>query len=324
MGFPLPGVRARVTDEAGADVPVGVTGEIRIAGPSVCAGYLNRPEATEAALGDGWMHTGDLGFVDERGYFHIVGRASDMILSGGLNVYPSEVEAVLVAHPAVREAAVFGLPDPDLGERVCAAVVADPFDPMALAEHTRAALNAYKLPRRWVEVDALPRNAMGKVQKQVLRNRYAIHVREATLDDHERIAVWNEALCAETETFRLDPDTVRAGVARALSGTVGARYFIAERGGEPAGQLMVTTEWSDWRNREVWWIQSVYVAPGHRRAGIYGALHGHVARVARQHGAGGLRLYVETTNTAAMSTYERVGMSAEHYRMYEQMFPEDG
>ncbi|MCB9675006.1 MAG: GNAT family N-acetyltransferase [Alphaproteobacteria bacterium] len=325
VGFPLPGVRAKVTDAGGAEVPRNAVGEIRIAGPSVCAGYLNRPEATAAALGDGWMHTGDLGFVDDDGYFHVVGRESDMILSGGLNVYPSEVEAVLAEDPAVAEPAVFGIPDADLGERVCVAIVPrGPWDPDAIEARTRALVNAYKLPRRWFRVDALPRNAMGKVQKAVLRERYAVSVREARPDEAERIATWNEALCAETESFRLDPATVRAGVQRVFEGSVGARYFVAERGGEPAGQLMITREWSDWRDRFVWWIQSVYVPPDHRRAGVYTALHEHAVRQARLEGAGGLRLYVETANTAAMRTYERVGMTAEHYRMYEQMLTEEG
>ncbi len=327
VGFPLPGVRAKVTDEAGETVPANVTGEIRIAGPSVCAGYHDRPEATRAALGDGWMHTGDLGFVDEDGYFHVVGRMSDMILSGGMNVYPREVEAVLAALPDVAEVAVFGLPDADLGERVSAAIV--PTDTArshggpsiaTLESAVRDALTPYKLPRRWFFVEALPRNAMGKIQKARLRTRFSITVRDATPDDLDRVVAWNRALCDETEDFQLEESTVRAGVERVLSGAVGARYLVAERDSEPAGQMMLTTEWSDWRNTEVWWIQSVYVPPEHRRSGVYRALHGHAAHLAKRAGVAGLRLYVETTNTRAMRTYERMGMTAEHYRMYEQMF----
>jgi malonyl-CoA/methylmalonyl-CoA synthetase len=331
VGFPLPGVRARITDDADQPVGTGTIGEIRIAGPSVCAGYHDRPEATEAALGDGWMHTGDLGFVDDDGYFHVVGRKSDMILSGGMNVYPREVEAVVAAHPGVAEVAVFGLPDPDLGERVSAAIVptqtARAHGGPALSEleaAVRAACTAYKLPRRWFVLDALPRNAMGKVQKALLRRRYAVTVRPADAADIDRIVAWNQALCAETEDFTLDEPTLRAGVERVFSGTAGARYLVAERDGEAAGQLMLTTEWSDWRNAEVWWIQSVYIAPAHRRCGVYRALHGRAMRDARRAGAAGLRLYVETTNTRAMHTYEAMGMTAEHYRMYEQMFGGEG
>lgn len=325
VGFPLPGVHARITDLAGEPTPAGEVGEVRIKGESVCRGYLGRPEATRAALGDGWMHTGDLGWVDEDGYFHIAGRMTDMILSGGLNVYPREIEAVLAADPAVAEVAVFGIPDPDLGERVCAAVVPGrAWDPDALSQVVRGQLNAYKLPRRWFRVDELPRNALGKVLKAQLRQEYAVLVRPGGVEDAERIVRWNQALANETEDFQLDAEVLASGVRRALLGTVGAQYLIASRKGQPAGQMMLTREWSDWRNAEVWWIQSVYIEPQHRRRGVYAALHTEAARRAKAAGAAGLRLYVETENAAAMTTYERLGMSSEHYRMYEQMFGESG
>ena len=174
VGFPLPGVEARVVDR-GTEEPVGsgVVGEIWIRGPGVISGYLRRPDKTREALtADGWMRTGDLGFVDPEGYFHISGRAKDLVISGGLNVYPGEVEAVLRAWPGVAEAAVVGLPDPDWGERVVAAVVLAEgavLDEAALVAACRQQLAPYKCPKAVVAVTALPRNAMGKVQKHLLR-----------------------------------------------------------------------------------------------------------------------------------------------------------
>jgi len=175
VGFPLPGVRARVA-VPGGDQPVGQgqIGEIRIAGPSVVRGYLGRPEATAAALGDGEMRTGDLGRVDADGYFHIVGRMGDMIISGGLNVYPREVEAALLRHPAVAEAAIVGVPHPDWGEQVVGLVVCrSPVGPDELLVHARTELAAYKCPKVLLQVEALPRNAMGKVQKHRIREQWA-------------------------------------------------------------------------------------------------------------------------------------------------------
>ena len=176
VGWPLPGVRARIVDpETDTECGVGEVGEIRIAGPSVFSGYLGQPGATAQALTDGWMHTGDLGSVDEQGFFRIVGRRKELIIVGGFNVYPLEVEAVLRALPGVADAAVVGLPDADLGEVPVAAVV--PIDqahlePQALLALLREQLSAYKLPRQVRIVEALPRNAMGKVQKHRLRETW--------------------------------------------------------------------------------------------------------------------------------------------------------
>jgi malonyl-CoA/methylmalonyl-CoA synthetase len=321
VGQPLPHVEARVVDEVGQPVEPDVVGQICIRGASVFAGYLGRPEATATTLVDGWMQTGDLGAVSPDGYFRVVGRAKDLVISGGMNVYPGEVEAALTALPGVREAAVFGVPDEDLGERVAAAVVLDgpDWDPPGLSAALRDRLAPYKLPRRWFRLDALPRNTMGKVGKAALRRRYGVTVRAAGMDDHAAIVAGNEALCAETEDFTLDRATVAAGVQRVLTGQVDGYYWIAEREGRHAGQLLITREWSDWRNAYVWWIQSVYVDPAHRRAGVYRALHDHVVARARREGVAGLRLYVERDNHAAQATYVRVGMDSEHYQLFEQM-----
>jgi malonyl-CoA/methylmalonyl-CoA synthetase len=172
VGFPLPGVTVEVMDaETGEAAVDGAVGELWIRGPGVISGYHERPEATAEALGGGWMRSGDLARRDPAdGRLSIVGRARDMVISGGLNVYPAEVEAVLREHPGVAHAAVVGIPDPDLGERVVAAVVPRAgATPETLLAHARAHLAGYKRPRELRLVDALPRNAMGKVQKHRLR-----------------------------------------------------------------------------------------------------------------------------------------------------------
>ncbi len=147
-------------------------------------------------------------------------------------------------------------------------------------------------------------------------------VRPATLADAPMITAFNAAMARETEGLALDLVVLGAGVRRALSGEVGAFYRIAEREGAPLGQLMVTTEWSDWRDAWVWWIQSVYVLPEGRRIGVYRALHEAVLAEARAAGAAGLRLYVDRRNSRAMATYAALGMDGEHYRVFEQMFNE--
>ncbi len=142
-------------------------------GPSVFSGYWRRPElaATEFTP-DGWFRTGDLGRIDADGYLHLVGRSKDLVITGGLNVYPKEVEAVLDALPGVAESAVVGLPDADFGEAVVAVVVPEPgatLSPEALRTAARAHLAAFKVPKQVHLVEALPRNAMGKVEKAALR-----------------------------------------------------------------------------------------------------------------------------------------------------------
>ena len=144
-------------------------------------------------------------------------------------------------------------------------------------------------------------------------------IRRATVDDAETLARFNEAMAEETEDKTLDPDTVRAGVRAVFDTPEQAFYFVAERDGEVVGSLMITTEWSDWRNADFWWIQSVYVRPSARQAGVYTALHREVRRRAQEAGdVCGLRLYVERDNAAARAAYETRGMSEPPYRMYEE------
>ena len=174
VGMPFPGQEARVVDvRTRAPIADETPGEIQVRGPHVFAGYWNNPEATaEAFDAEGWFNTGDLGWRSSDGYFTISGRARELIISGGFNIYPREVEEVLAAHPAVAEAAVLGLPDPDFGEQVVAAVVCHAeVSADDLVAHCRDQLASFKKPRRVVFVDALPRNAMGKVQKHVLREQ---------------------------------------------------------------------------------------------------------------------------------------------------------
>jgi GNAT superfamily N-acetyltransferase len=146
-----------------------------------------------------------------------------------------------------------------------------------------------------------------------------VTVRDATPADLEFIACGNESMAFETEHKRLDADTVRRGVATALSDRAHGRYFIALDGDrEPVGQLMLTYEWSDWRNSQFWWIQSVYVLPRARRHGVFRALYQHVERLAHDGGSScGLRLYVESANVAAQRTYARCGMVDAGYRVME-------
>jgi malonyl-CoA/methylmalonyl-CoA synthetase len=169
VGFPLPGVEVRIVGADLIDVPTGETGQLIVRGANVFTGYWRNPEATAAAMHDGWFKTGDLGFRSSEGYITLSGRASDLIISGGFNIYPREIEEFILELPGVRESAVAGAPDPRRGEVPVAYVVADEsFD----VEHARAAcaraLASFKCPRAFVRVDALPRNALGKVQKHLL------------------------------------------------------------------------------------------------------------------------------------------------------------
>ncbi|WP_374473925.1 N-acetyltransferase family protein [Arenimonas sp.] len=149
-----------------------------------------------------------------------------------------------------------------------------------------------------------------------------IVVRPAGVDDVPRLRDWARAMALETEHKQLDPATVEAGIRAVLDEPGRGAYLVAEHHGEPAGTLMLTYEWSDWRNGDWWWIQSVYVAPEHRRQGVYAALYRHVhARAEMTPRVCGLRLYVERDNAAAQRTYERLGMVDAGYRMYEAPTP---
>jgi GNAT superfamily N-acetyltransferase len=149
-----------------------------------------------------------------------------------------------------------------------------------------------------------------------------LHVRPATLADLNVIVTGNLKLAEETEHLRLDASTLREGVRALLEARAPGRYWTAELDGRVVGQLLITFEWSDWRNRMVWWIQSVYVAPEARRQGVFQALYAAARREAQAAGAGGLRLYVDTTNARAQAVYAALGMNGDHYRVFEDMFAE--
>lgn len=172
VGFALDGIDLRVADSSGTPLPPGTTGTVETRGPNVFLGYWELPARTaESTWADGWFVTGDVGSMDDEGRLTLAGRASDLIISGGLNVYPREVERVVDAVPGVEETAVIGLPDPDLGETVVAVVVAAGQGPDegALRDACQQHLARFKHPRRFVVAHSLPRNAMGKVQKAELR-----------------------------------------------------------------------------------------------------------------------------------------------------------
>jgi acyl-CoA synthetase (AMP-forming)/AMP-acid ligase II len=173
VGKEQPGMQLKAIDAEGKDCPPGAPGEVLTRGPSVMVGYYNNPAANEKAFsGDGWFHTGDVGVFDERGYLKIVGRTKEMIIRGGANIYPREIEEALYEHPKVRDAAVVGLPDPRLGERVCACIVTREGEHMDFAEvveFLRRRVATYKLPEHLVLLDELPRTPTGKVQKTPLR-----------------------------------------------------------------------------------------------------------------------------------------------------------
>src|SRR5690606_14401493 len=177
VGFPLPGVSARIVDDNGGEVPAGEVGNLQVKGPNVFSGYWRMPEKTaEDFTADGFFNTGDKALVDSDGYYSIVGRAKDMVICGGLNVYPKEVELVIAGIAGVAESAVIGVPHPDFGEAVVAVVVAgaggESLGEAAIIAATREQLANFKIPKRVMVVADLPRNTMGKVQKNVLRERY--------------------------------------------------------------------------------------------------------------------------------------------------------
>ena len=176
VGFLLPGVAARVADEAGAELPRGEPGVLEICGPGVIRGYWRLPERTTTDFrADGFFITGDLATMDAGGRISIVGRARDLIISGGFNVYPREIELAIDALSGVDESAVIGVPHPDFGEAVVAVVVPAAralLDEAQLLGALRDRLARFKQPKRVFVVDALPRNAMAKVQKAALRERY--------------------------------------------------------------------------------------------------------------------------------------------------------
>lgn len=174
-GKPYPGVHIKIINDAGEPLPTGMVGEVCIKSPANMLGYWNRPEATAATLQDGYVHTGDAGFLDVEGYVHVCDRKKDMICSAGENLYPAEIESVLCGHGAVAEAAVIGIPDERWGEQAIALVVLQAgmaAKPGEIIDHVRGELADFKVPRRIDFVDALPRTPSGKIQKHILREPY--------------------------------------------------------------------------------------------------------------------------------------------------------
>jgi long-chain acyl-CoA synthetase len=169
IGVPIGGTEIRLVDDSGKDVPAGEPGELVMRGPFVMSGYWNREDATRDVMRDGWFHTGDIATVDEDGYYFIVDRKKDLIIRGGYNVYPREIEEVLYAHPAVREAAVIGVPHESLGEEVGAAIAlkeGEEVDTDELREYVKQRVAAYKYPRVVWLVDELPKGPTGKILKR--------------------------------------------------------------------------------------------------------------------------------------------------------------
>jgi long-chain acyl-CoA synthetase len=176
VGLPFPGQQVRILHADGTEAPAGAAGEVVVRGANVMRGYLGRPEETAKVLVDGWLHTGDVGHLDPDGYLTLVGRSKDMIIRGGENIYPKEIEDVLAAHPAVLEAAVIGVPDPVWGEVVIAYVEAaagHTLDTDQLKQHCARHLSRCKRPTAIHVLDALPRNAVGKIAKPALRQAHA-------------------------------------------------------------------------------------------------------------------------------------------------------
>jgi len=169
VGFPLPGVSLRLLDHALQPVGDGEAGEVYLRGPNIFVGYWNREEATRQAFVDGYFKTGDLATRSPDGYYTLTGRKSDLIISGGFNIYPREIEEFLQEQPEVAEAAVIGIPDRVRGEvPVAYLVVTEFFDSAAIESRCREKLASFKIPRAFIAVEKLPRNAMGKIQKHLL------------------------------------------------------------------------------------------------------------------------------------------------------------
>jgi malonyl-CoA/methylmalonyl-CoA synthetase len=176
VGFPLPGVALRVRGDAGEDLAQAEIGGIEVKGPNVFKGYWRMPEKTkEEFTHDGWFKTGDVGLVDARGYVCIVGRSKDLIISGGYNVYPAEIEGYINDFPGVAESALIGVPHPDFGEVGVAVLIAKTgvqLNAEAVLAALKAQLANFKIPKKCFVLPELPRNTMGKVQKNLLREQY--------------------------------------------------------------------------------------------------------------------------------------------------------
>lgn len=174
IGLPIPHVEVKLMDTDSQEVPVGEVGEVCVKGPNVMLGYWNRPKETAWTLRDGWLHTEDLAYRDEEGWIFIVDRLKDMIISSGENVYPREVEEVLMAHPDIKEAAVIGIPDKLRGQAICAYIVPEDggtTDKRMIRKYLLSRIAAYKVPKEFIFCNQLPRNNTGKIMKNVLREQ---------------------------------------------------------------------------------------------------------------------------------------------------------
>ena len=210
IGQPIENVELRVVDEHDNEVAPGEKGELVIKGPNVMLGYWNRPQETAEVIRDGWFHSGDVGRMDEDGYFYIVDRVKDMINVGGLKVYPAEVENILYEHEAVHEAAVYGVPEETMGEQVWANVVLHPgaeVEAETLAAFCNERIASFKVPSRFIFAESLPKNPVGKMLKRVLREEAA-----------QALGLAEAAPAVEKATQPLDPSEVRAWLARWLAG----------------------------------------------------------------------------------------------------------
>ncbi|MBS3781657.1 MAG: AMP-binding protein, partial [Candidatus Thermoplasmatota archaeon] len=185
VGRVMPDQEIKTVDDQGNEVEPGETGELLVKGYNVMKGYYNKPEATEETIEDGWLHSGDLAEMDERGYVKIVGRKKDMVIVGGLNVYPREIEEYLIEHNEIQEVAVVGVPDEQLGEVIAAAVVptevAD-ITPQDVVDFVYGEIASAKVPRYVTITDSLPVSGRGKVQKFKLRDRLEEKVEEGELE----------------------------------------------------------------------------------------------------------------------------------------------
>jgi fatty-acyl-CoA synthase len=180
VGKPLPGVQVKIVDEVGNELPVGQVGELMVRGDMIMLGYFRAPEVTSSVIdNDGWYAMGDLGKLDEKGYLHIMGRKKDLIIRSGQNIYPAEIEAYLITHPAIQEAAVVGIPSPVSGEEVWVFIIAKPgveLTARQVLDFCRKELEPYKIPNQVRFVDDFPRTEIGKPQKYLLRENIMVEL----------------------------------------------------------------------------------------------------------------------------------------------------